>query len=89
MYTCTYYMRGTLWKSERCISEYVCQRDCKHVCTHIQTHPYILVCTDTTTGIHQHKCTPCATAACGMLSSESVSIRAMRVCASLTTQTAN
>jgi len=41
MYTYTYYMRGTLWKSERCISEYVCQRDCKHVCTHIQTHPYI------------------------------------------------
>ena len=33
MYTCTYYMRGTLWKSERCISEYACQRDCKHVCT--------------------------------------------------------
>ena len=41
MYTCTYTMRETLWKSERCISEYVCQRDCKHVCTHIQTHPYI------------------------------------------------
>jgi len=40
MYTGTYYMRGTLWKSERCISRYVCQRDCKHVCTRIQTHPY-------------------------------------------------
>jgi len=38
MYTCTYYMRGTLWKSGRCISEYVCQRGCKHVCTRIQTH---------------------------------------------------
>ena len=41
MYTCTYYMRVTLWKSERCTSEYVCRRDCKHVCTRIQTHPYI------------------------------------------------
>ena len=41
MYTCTYYMHGTLWKSECCISEYVCQHDCKHVCTRIQIHPYI------------------------------------------------
>jgi len=23
----------TLWKSERCISEYACQRDCKLLCT--------------------------------------------------------
>ena len=42
MYTCTYYMRGTPWKSERCISEYVVQRDCntyvpayKHTLTYI------------------------------------------------------
>ena len=35
------HMRGTLWKSERCISEWVCQRGCKHVCTRIQTHPYM------------------------------------------------
>ena len=41
MYTCIYYMRGNLWKFERCISEYVCQCDCKHVCTRIQTRPYI------------------------------------------------
>jgi len=41
MYTCIDYMRGTLWKSERCISKYVNQRDCKHVCTRIQSHPYI------------------------------------------------
>ena len=34
-------VRGTLWKYERCISKYVCQRDCKHMCTRIQAHPDI------------------------------------------------
>jgi len=34
-------VRRTLWKSERCIFQYVSQRECKHVCTCIQAHPYI------------------------------------------------